>query len=267
MFIPDGAPCEEALRRCTHLGIVAHPDDLEFMAFPGVLACRGRKDAWFGGIVCTDGAGSARSGEFAARTDPEMVAIRAEEQRSAARLGEYSFVAQLGFSSQALKAGSVVAADALREVLLACRPQEVFTHNPFDKHPTHVAVFRSAVEVLRALPDDAKPNRVFGCELWRGLDWIPDARKVLLDVSGGEPFAAELAACFPSQIAGGKRYDLALEGRWRANATFLDPHALDVGTSVAYAVDLNPLIRNPKCSVGDFVREFLDDFQRELSSE
>ena len=39
IFIPDGKPAEEALARITHLGIGAHQDDLEFMAFHGILQC------------------------------------------------------------------------------------------------------------------------------------------------------------------------------------------------------------------------------------
>jgi hypothetical protein len=36
IFIPDGKPLAEALPRITHLGIGAHQDDLEFMAFHGI---------------------------------------------------------------------------------------------------------------------------------------------------------------------------------------------------------------------------------------
>ena len=39
LFIPDDSSPEEALRRITHLGIGAHQDDLEFMAFHGILEC------------------------------------------------------------------------------------------------------------------------------------------------------------------------------------------------------------------------------------
>ena len=57
IFIPDGKPQSEALSLVTHLGIGAHQDDLEFMAFHGILACFARDDQWFGGVTCTDGAG------------------------------------------------------------------------------------------------------------------------------------------------------------------------------------------------------------------
>ena len=45
IFIPDGQPPAAALARVTHLGIGAHQDDLEFMAFHGIEACLPQRDA------------------------------------------------------------------------------------------------------------------------------------------------------------------------------------------------------------------------------
>jgi len=70
LMIPDGLAAPEALRRTTHLGIGAHQDDLEFMAFHGILACYDQKDRWFGGVTITDGRGSSRAGKFQDRTPP-----------------------------------------------------------------------------------------------------------------------------------------------------------------------------------------------------
>src|SRR5689334_5577332 len=89
VFIPDRSPESEALARTTHLAIGAHPDDLEIMALEGILACFGHADNWFCGVVVTDGAGSARTGSYARFSDEEMKAIRREEQRKAAIVGEY----------------------------------------------------------------------------------------------------------------------------------------------------------------------------------
>ena len=65
IFIPDGKPEAEALPRITHLGVGAHQDDLEFMAFHGILECFAHDEHWFGGVTCTNGAGSARQGPYA----------------------------------------------------------------------------------------------------------------------------------------------------------------------------------------------------------
>jgi len=39
IFVPGRKLVAEALERITHLGIGAHQDDLEFMAFHGILNC------------------------------------------------------------------------------------------------------------------------------------------------------------------------------------------------------------------------------------
>ena len=77
--------------------------------------------------------------------------------------------------------------------------------------------------------------------MWRDLDWLTDARKVILDVSDREHLANALAGVFDSQIAGGKRYDRAVAGRRVANATFSDSHSVDQRTGAWYALDLTPL--------------------------
>jgi hypothetical protein len=48
-FVPDGKPLPAALKRITHLGVGAHQDGLEFMAFQGILDCHASKSKCFGG--------------------------------------------------------------------------------------------------------------------------------------------------------------------------------------------------------------------------
>lgn len=259
IHVPDGAPWPEAIARCSHLGIVAHPDDLEFIAFHGIVECLGRDDGWFGGVVCTDGAGSSRTGPYANLTDEEMIAVRREEQVRAADLGRYGAVIQLGLPSAKVKSPTDSGLrESLREILSNCRPQVVYTHNPADKHDSHVAVFAAVIECLREMEPASRPKAVYGCEGWRGLDWLDDGRKVLLDVSGHDELAGRINRLFESQIAGGKRYDLAVEGRRRANATFLDSHSTDEASSVTYALDLLPLVEDPGLDVVEFACRPID---------
>ena len=89
LTVPDGAQGMAALTRTTHLGIGAHPDDLEFMALHGILACYERPDRWFAGVTVTDGRGSVRAGRFAEWSDEQLVAERRREQETAARIGQY----------------------------------------------------------------------------------------------------------------------------------------------------------------------------------
>lgn len=246
LYAPDGATSADALARTTDLGIVAHPDDLEFGMLVPIGHCADDPERWFTGVVCTDGAGSARAGDYAAVTDEEMVVIRAEEQREAARVGRYGAVVQLGRPSPVVRseAGSAVLVDDLAALIDACRPMNLYTHNLADKHTTHVAVGLAVVRAIRMLPPMERPVRVVGVEGWRSLDWLGDHEKILLDATGLDDLAAALAACFPSQIAGGKRYDVAEEGRRRANATLREPREIDDAEQLTVAMDLTPLVRN-----------------------
>src|SRR5262249_29633515 len=65
VHVPDGAEAPDAVHRTTDLGIVAHADDLEFGDLAPIAVCQDDPDRWFGGVVCTDGAGSARTGPYA----------------------------------------------------------------------------------------------------------------------------------------------------------------------------------------------------------
>jgi len=264
-YVPDNMPEPEALSRVTHLGVGAHHDDLEFMAFHGILQCYQRSDQWFGGITCTDGAGSARTGPYINYTDDQMKVVRREEQEHAARVGQYSFVAQLAYPSSAVKQtqGGGLTGD-LGALLSATTADVVYTHNPADKHETHLGVLVSVLEAIRALPPDRRPARLLGCEVWRDLDWMPDDAKVVLDVSGADALAEKLNNVFASQIAGGKRYDLAVEGRRRANATFLASHATDAIEKVWLAMDLTPLAQDASPDVVDFTTDFIDRFREDV---
>jgi len=266
VFVPDGTEPAAALRRVTHLGVGAHQDDLEFLAFHGIAACFGRPDLSFGGVTCTNGAGSPRAGVYADCTDERMRAVRRVEQRAAAGVGRYGIMLQLDHPSAAVK--DPARPDLRRDlaaIFAAARPRVVYTHNPADKHDTHVAVAGHVIAALRALPPEQRPAQVLGCEIWRDLDWLPDDRKVVLDVSGREHLAAALSGVFDSQIAGGKRYDLAVLGRRRAQATFLATHAVDQAALVTLALDLRPLLREPALAVADYVAGLVDEFKAEVT--
>src|SRR5690606_3084060 len=88
VFVPDGLPLDRALARTTHLGIGAHPDDLEILAIHGVLECFGQVGRGFTGVVVTSGSGSARAGAYARHSDERMRVVRALEQKKAAFVGE-----------------------------------------------------------------------------------------------------------------------------------------------------------------------------------
>ncbi|MFN9408667.1 MAG: PIG-L deacetylase family protein [Akkermansiaceae bacterium] len=265
IFIPDQTPIAEALEPITHLGIGAHQDDLEFMAFHGILKCFASQDLWFGGVTCSDGAGSSRTGPYAAFNDSEMMAIRRQEQNTAAKIGNYGAMFQLDYPSRVIKSPSDTnLKNDLLEILTATQPEVVYTHNPADKHDTHIGVTIAAIQAMRELPQDQRPGQVIGCEVWRNLDWLPDDKKILMDVSGRDNLAAAINGVFDSQIAGGKRYDLAILGRRAANATFFDSHSTDAATQVIFGIDLTPLVADPTTDIADFICSLIDEFHADV---
>jgi len=268
LFIPDGMEENEALKRITHLGIGAHQDDLEFMAFHGILACYDNPKLWFGGVTCTNGSGSARTGEFASFTDEEMQVVRRKEQNTAAEIGQYAAMFQLDYPSRDIKdpSGGKLESDLIA-ILEATRPEVVYTHNLADKHDSHIAVVAATIRAMRSLPAVSRPRRVLGCEVWRGLDWMMDNEKVALDVGGNLALAEQLNSVFASQIAGGKRYDLATIGRRRANATFFDSHSVDQSDEVWYAMELTPLIENVSLDPVAYVRGYIDRFAVDVQAK
>ncbi|MFC7337009.1 PIG-L deacetylase family protein [Haloferula chungangensis] len=264
-FIPDASPLPGALSRTTHLAIGAHQDDLEFFAYHGIAHCYGKKDAWFSGITCTDGAGSSRSGAYADVGDSEMQAIRAEEQRRAATLGEYGSIIQLGYPSAEIKdSNNTHIIEDLSTVLSIARPEVVYLHNPADKHDTHVAVLLRSLRALRSLPADQRPKQAWGCEIWRDLDWLIDQDKGLLPTTAHPELQASLNQVFESQIQGGKRYDLAVMGRRLAHATFLDSHHSDTETGFTFAMDLTPLVHDNHLDIVDFTLSYAERLKTDI---
>jgi LmbE family N-acetylglucosaminyl deacetylase len=267
VYVPDGSPLAEALQRTTHLCVAAHQDDIEIMAHHGIAECHGEKDRWFTGVVLTDGSGSPRAGRYGIFTDEQMKDVRRKEQRVAAKIGKYSAVIQLAHPSTVVKSAKSAAVKAdLDAILAACPAQVVYLHNPADKHDTHVAGFLRCIEALRALPAARRPRQVLGCEVWRNLDWMVDADKVLLDDSARPALAAKLIGAFRSQIAGGKRYDLAIAGRRLANATFHTSHATDTARAVTWAMDLTPLVHDPKRSVEEFTLASIERLRGDVAA-
>lgn len=267
LFVPDGMAPEAALSRTTHLCVGAHQDDIEIMAYHGIAECFGRDDRWMTGVVVTNGAGSSRTGIYGHFTDEDMQRIRRREQRKAAVVGEYAAQIQLDYTSAEVKDPQLsTVADDLYAIFQAASPEVVYLHNPADKHDTHVAVLLRSLAALRRLPADRRPRTVYGCEVWRSLDWVNDEEKVVLPASQYPNIAAALVGIFDSQISGGKRYDLATAGRRLANATYFASHATDVVDAATYALDLTPLVQDPSLSIEEFTLGYVDRFRRDVQA-
>ena len=262
IYAYDGASDAEALARTTCMGVSAHQDDIELMCWAGILDCFGKKEKWFSAVVVTDGAGSPRTGLYADYSDEEMMAVRRLEQKKAAFIGEYGSLSLLNYTSKEVKASeNTETVEDLKKILIAARPKTVFTHNLADKHDTHVAVAIKLISAIRGLPKDLRPEKLYGCEVWRSLDWVNDAEKTVFDVSRHPNISTALISLFDSQIAGGKRYDLAVQGRRRANATYFESHGTDNAESLMYAIDMTPLIEDESLDIAEFINKYIDNFK------
>jgi LmbE family N-acetylglucosaminyl deacetylase len=267
IWVPDGVEESRALARTTHMSIAAHQDDVEIMALEGVLEGFGKQEKWFTAVIVTNGAGSPRDGLYAAYTDEQMQVVRRLEQKKAAFVGEYSAVALLDHSSSAVKnSANSGPKEDLKALIAAARPGVIYTHNLADKHDTHVSVALRVIAAIRELPSDQRPRRLFGCEVWRDLDWMTDSDKVVFNLDGHENIATSLVGVFDSQIAGGKRYDLATISRRRAHATYHQSHAVDAAQMINFAMDLTPLVADEKLEPAAHVEGFIRRFAEEVNT-
>ena len=248
------------------LCICAHQDDCEIMAIDGILKGYYSKKYSFALVETTDGGGSARTGKFKDYTDEEMKRVRIKEQQEASEIGKYHSLYMLQYSSKEVKDrnNENIVNDYL-QIIKELKPQVIYTHSVLDKHPTHIGVVLNVIKALRKLPMEEQPMLFYGCEVWRGLDWISDERKIGFDVSRNEKLQKKILNVFESQIAGGKAYTKASIGRRYQNATYYQSHSVDNYKMISYAIDMKPLLKNPDLSVKEFALSFVDDLRNEIS--
>jgi len=248
-----------------YLCICAHQDDCEIMAMDGILKGYYSRKYSFALAECTDGGGSARTGEYKDYTDEMMKQVRVKEQEEAAELGRYHSLYMLNYSSKEIKdRDDNRAVNDFVEIIKELKPEVIYTHSLLDKHPSHIGVVLKVIKAIRSLPKEYQPKMFYGCEVWRGLDWISDDRKVGFDVSRNEKLQKKILNVFKSQIAGGKSYTKASIGRRYANATYFQSHSVDSYKMVNYGIDMMPLIKNPQLDVKEFALSYVEDLRKEV---
>lgn len=250
------------LENVTDMCIAAHQDDVEIMAYGPISDCYENSQRNFCGVVVTDGAGSPRTGEFADYTDEQMKKVRIDEQKAAADIGKYEAVIQLGYSSNEIKdKNNKSSVDDIFNILMSAQPQNLYTHNLADKHPTHVAVALRTIEAVNRMPKNMRPKTFVALEVWRDLDWLSDDDKVCQDTSKYPELATKLLTVHRSQVVGGKSYDKAAVGRRYANATFYASHNTDSTDSISFGIDLMPMIEND-IPPQQFIKSHIEKFSQ-----
>ena len=259
-------PGKESLDSVTDMCIAAHQDDIEIMAYGPISECYNSDTRNFCGIVMTDGAGSPRAGEYSNYTNEQMKEVRIQEQNDAAKLGNYTAILQLGYSSSEIKDGANKdTVDELYDILCQVKPERLYTHNLADKHETHVAVVLRVIEAVRRMPEDIRPKEIVALEVWRNLDWLPDSEKVCVDTSKYPQLAEDLITVYRSQVVGGKSYDKAAIDRRCANATFFESHNTDEALSQSFGLDLMPLVNGTQTPT-DFIVSYIEKFRGEVEN-
>lgn len=266
IYLPKHTPTDKALALTTHLAIGAHQDDIEIMAASPILECFRNRKYWFSGVVMTDGRGSVRDNMYENFSDEELRDVRFKEQKKAAVIGNYAAQIFLDYPSSAVKdATNNDVINDLLHIFEIASPDYVYTHNLADKHDTHVSTALRVVKTIRSLPIEKRPKKLFGCEVWRGLDWLDDQEKIAFDLSEFENLQLALLGVFDSQITGGKRYDLATMGRRLANATYFESHGLDQAQRLAFAMDLTPLIQNENLDINLYIQGFIKQLLEDVN--
>ena len=251
-----------------YLCICAHQDDNEIMAMDGVLKGIRSRNYSFALVVTADGGGSARTGEFKDYTDEMMKAVRIKEQQEASEIGRYHSLYLLNYPSKDIKdKNNRDIVEEYKNIIKELKPEVIYTHSVLDKHPTHLGVAVKVINAIRELSKEYQPKVLYGCEVWRGLDWISDERKIGFDLSKNVKLQKKILDVFKSQIAGGKEYTKASLGRRYANATYFQSHSVDTYKLVNYGIDMRPLIKDRNLSIKEFALSYVDDLRNEISNE
>ena len=260
IYIPSGMTEKEMFEKTTHLAIAAHQDDLEIMAYEAIEECYNSDELYFLGVIVTNGAKSPRTGKYKDFTDEMMIKERMNEQKKAADTGKYIGVIQLGFGSNEVTGRANEGIEILlKDIIKKSGPKNIYTHNLFDKHKTHIGVSKLVIKAINGLKGSYKPKKFYGCEVWGSLDWVPEKMKIIM-ASHNVSLAKSLVDVFESQIEGGKDYTNAVLGRRSANATFLDSHNVDKSRYVSYAIDMISMVKGKE--IQDYINEYLDEFKK-----
>lgn len=180
--------------------IAAHPDDADFGA--AGTAARLARDGWeVRYVVVTDG---SKGSDDPAHTPESLAALRAEEQRAAARVLGVQSVGFLGFVDGELERSRALLGAVTRE-LRTFRPFAVYTHDPeplfvldaIVNHSDHRATGYAAVD---AVYPTARDRLNFPEQIAEGLE-PHRVREVYLFSSNQPNFESDISAMIELKLA------------------------------------------------------------------
>ncbi len=246
------------------LSIAAHPDDTEIMAMDGILKAYGSKKYSFYACVVGIGANCQKVGKYADWSDKEMIEARDQEQLRASQIGEYEKLYQLKRADKDFEEGSAIIKD-LQKVLLEVAPDTVYTHNIFDKNPIHQRLAQLVIDAIMGLDEDKRPRLIYGCEINRALNWLPDKYKVTFDLSENKELQNRLIGVYDTRAEQSKNYCKAVMGRKMANATFItnEEDTPEDEKLIWYGINMTPIVQK-NIPVKEYCTKILNDFNKEV---
>ncbi len=145
------------------LVISPHPDDLE-IAMGGTAAKMVEQGADLISLIATDGSGST---SLKGHSGEKLAGIRIEEAREAvSTLGIHTLI-PLPIADVKSDQNKVHFKNDFKEAVLRFKPNEIYIPHPeIDKHPTHQIVAGLALDELRAISSEFKPDKVWCYEVW-----------------------------------------------------------------------------------------------------
>lgn len=253
-WTPAGSNIQSALAKANSIAVVAHADDALIMLPDQATAVGGTSGLIE--ILVTDGAGSVLPP--GCRTQSELVALREHEEIRVAQRAGFGGVIFLRASSATVRdTGERRVTQSIAAILACTHPEILVTHNPFDRHPTHLAVLARVLDAICRVPRRAWPLRLLGGEVWGGLDFLPAEIVQAHDISAQIETIGELMRLYETQNIN-QHYDLGAVGRYLSHATFHSSHARNEAVAMALTIDMTALLGRPASSLPDFVVRWFD---------
>ncbi len=256
-----------ALKNATDVAVGAHQDDVEIMAGPQLLKTAADPKRQWLSIIMTDGAASKSIlNECSTELTPKQLTdMRQREQREAAQMAGAPVI-QMKYPSAVVNGhmgeGKKREAGYALGTLFAAMPdvENVFGHNPLDKHPTHIAVFAAQTAALRAAKPE-KLKKVVGMEVWGGLTGLPEKMLEIFVVDQQEDLGRleKIIQLFQSQILGqGRNYAAGTVDRMIGHAAYVSsPHLNNPPPGMVIGVDVSEFTRGTSNDMAGLVDDIL----------
>ena len=161
IYVPDGVINEKALRRTTHMAIGAHQDDIEIMAYDGILKCLWPKRPL---VFCRDcnkwRKEAAVMANISIQAIPKCRQFEPKNKKKRQIMVNMVALFFLNYSSSDIKnPKNRNFIEDIKQLIIMAKPEVIYTHNLADKHDTHVSTAVKVIQALRELDKSLLPEK------------------------------------------------------------------------------------------------------------